>query len=273
VRTEGNKDYHSITWRANLKYLISDRATVFGGYSRGRRPPILSTARDGNISETKPETVDNYEIGFKYMEKGRFWFDVGLFYYLYNDFQASAFVDMDRKAINAGKARNYGAELSANVTLPYFDLFGNYAYIHARFADNPDHIIPADPRFPDSKDIDFSGQRFSLTPDHSFTLGFNFKYPITRNLGTVFTPTYTYRGETFFQDYNDPLFQQDPYGLLNLNLAFKWQDRGLNISFFCNNALNKKYLATAGGTGMMFGFITYSPSIPRTMGVRLQHIF
>ena len=269
------RTYFSATWRANLKYLINDQATVFAGYSKGRRSPILQPQRDGSITETDPEIVDNFEIGFKYMDKGRFWFDAGLFYYLYNDFQAYAFVDMDYKTVNAGKANNYGAELNMNVTVfDFLDVFGNYAYIHARFADDPDrHTIPANPSFPGSTDIDFSGHRFSLTPDHSFTLGLNAKANITDNIGVMFTPTYSYRGDTYFQDFNVDDMKQDAYGLLDLNLSVRLQNPSLNVSFFCKNIGNKNYLASAGGTGQMFGFQTYVPGVPRTLGMKVKWNF
>jgi outer membrane receptor protein involved in Fe transport len=258
---EVKKDYFSTTWRANLKYLIDDRSNIFAGYSRGRRPPVLQPDRDGNVGEVLAETVDNFEIGFKYMKPGRFWFDAGLFYFLYNNFQAYYFENMDYKTVNAGKATSYGAELNANVTtFDFLDVFGNYSYIKARFNDDPVNQI-------------FAGNRFRLTPDHSFTLGLNVKAKITDNFGIVFTPSYSYKSDMWFSDENVDELSQDAYGLLNLNLTFKLHKPTLNLSLYCHNLTDERYLIGGGNSGNMFGAPTFIPGLPRMFGAKAMWKF
>ncbi|MCL2561891.1 MAG: TonB-dependent receptor [Rikenellaceae bacterium] len=258
---EDKKTYFSTVWRANLKYLIGEHATLFGGYSKGRRPNVLQPDAEGNIEEMNAERVDNFEVGFKYLKKGRLWFDVGLFYFLYNNFQAATFDNMVYRIIDAGKAKSYGAELTLNATVcRWLDVFGNYAYIHARFDDNPANSV-------------FAGNRFRLTPDHSFALGLNAKARLTRNIGMIFTPTYSYKSKIWFEDDNNPELTQDAYGLLNLNLAFRFRKPALNVSFFCNNVTDERYIISAGNTGSMFGVPTFVPGLPTTLGMRLKWNF
>ena len=73
----------------------------------------------------------------------RLWFDLGLFYYDYLNFQTSAWVaDASTGEFNyivkdGGKASGYGAEANVKyAVLKGLQIFGNYAYIHARFAEN-----------------------------------------------------------------------------------------------------------------------------------------
>jgi outer membrane receptor protein involved in Fe transport len=258
---EDSKTYFAATYRANLKYLINDKATVFGGYSKGRRPHILQPLQTGGIEELNAEKVDNFELGFKYLKRGKFWLDAGLFYFLYNDFQAATMQGMQYLIVDAGKAQSYGAELNANVTVcNYLDVFGNYAYIHARFDKDESNSI-------------FAGNRFRLTPDHSFALGLNAKTKITNDIGMVFTPTYSYKSKIWFEDDNNSDLTQDAYGILNLNLAFRFYKQGLNVSLFCNNVTNEKYVISAGNTGTMFGVPTFVPGLPTTFGTRVKWSF
>ena len=266
--------YFSATWRANLKYLINDHATIFAGYSKGRRPPVLQPTRVGGIVETEAEIVHNFEIGVKYMKPGKLWFDAGLFYYLFDNFQSYAFVSMDYRTLNAGKAKNYGAELNMNVTaLDQLDLFGNYTYMYSKFANENANIIQAEPDNPFSSDVDFRNKSFRLAPEHSFTLGLNAKARLTDNIMVIFTPTYSYKTDIFFQDDNNRNLTQDAYGLLNLNLTVRLQNPALSLSLFCTNALDEKYLISAGNSGAMFGYPTFIPGAPRMIGARTKWSF
>jgi outer membrane receptor protein involved in Fe transport len=253
--------YLSATWRAGLKYLLSDRATLYAGYSKGRRPNVLQSNSQGGLDEMNAEKVDNFDIGFKYRREGKLWFDIGLFYYHYRNFQAYTFDNMLYVVIDAGKAKSYGAEMNLHLTTcDFLDLFGNYAYIRARFDNDPANSI-------------FAGNRFRLTPDHSFTLGLNAKAKISRNIGVVFTPTYSYRDKVWFEDDNTPDLTQGGYGLLNLNLAFRLQKPSLHLSLFCHNVTGEKYLISAGNTGTMFGVPTFVPGLPTTFGMKVRWSF
>jgi len=259
-----NKTYFSATYRANLKYLINNNATLFAGYSNGRRPAVLQPEINGSITEIPSEKVDNIELGFKYLKKGKFWFDAGLFYYSYKDFQAATFKNF-YTIVPVDKAQSYGAEISANVTVcDYLDVFGNYAYIYARFKDDVKH---------NGATYNFKDNRFRLTPDNSFALGLNAKVKISNNVGLIFTPVYAYKSKVWFEDDNSPELTQDAYGVLNLNLAFRFHKPSLNVSLFCNNVTNEKYVISAGNTGTMFGVPTFVPGLPTTFGMRVKWHF
>ena len=259
-----SKTYFATIWRTSLRYLINNNATVFGGFSTGRRPPVLQGAIDGTVSSIPAENVHSFELGFKYLERGRFSFDVGLFYQTYRDFQAQTFENFFT-ILPVDRATSYGLELSGAVTLcRHFELFGNYAYINARFNSDIEY---------NGQTFEFEGNRFRLTPDHSFTLGLNARANLSRNIGVVFTPTYSFKSKVYFEDNNDPELVQDTHGLLNLNLAFRFHNQGLNVSFFANNVTNENTIISAGNTGLMFGLPTFVPGLPRTFGARARWNF
>jgi outer membrane receptor protein involved in Fe transport len=64
--------------------------------------------------------------------------------------------------------------------------------------------------------------------------------------------------------------EQDTYGLLHANLAFRFNKPGLTFSLFATNLLGEKYIIGAGNTGMMFGVPTYVPGAPRMFGAKLS---
>ncbi|MDR3246215.1 MAG: TonB-dependent receptor, partial [Prevotellaceae bacterium] len=164
------RDFLSLTYRANLKYDICPSSNVFIGYAKGRRPNVLQFNSAGVSEIMNAENVHSFDAGFKLTALQRFWFDIGAFYQLYNNFQTTKWAGASYLTADAGKATSYGAELSAKAALlKYLEFFGNYAYIHARFDDEDS----------DGNRQEYAGKTFRLTPEHSFLLGLNAKANIT----------------------------------------------------------------------------------------------
>ncbi|MDR0560723.1 MAG: TonB-dependent receptor [Prevotellaceae bacterium] len=270
--TEFNKDFLSFTWRASLKYDINPNTGIWAGYAKGRRPNVLQFNSAGENEVISSEQLHSFEAGLKWNIAQRYWFDAGIFYQLYSDFQTSKWVNGNYEVDDAGNATSYGFEATAKAFVNrYLDLFGNYAYIHARF----------DKLNSDGAEQEYGGKTFRLTPEHSFMLGLNLKADISNNLRIILTPTYSYRSHIWFEDSNemqpeDPSLdrlEQGAYGLLNANLALKMRNPGLTLSLFGTNLTDTKYIIGAGNTGMMFGVPTYVPGAPRMFGVKLRYDF
>ncbi|MDR3219489.1 MAG: TonB-dependent receptor [Dysgonamonadaceae bacterium] len=266
------RDFWSMTYRANLKYDISPSSNVFLGYAKGRRPNVLQFNSAGEHEVMNAESVHSFDVGFKWTAKQRYWFDVGIFYQLYNDFQTSKWDNANYLVDDAGRATSYGAELTAKAALTnYLEVFGNYAYIHARFDDTDS----------EGSKQEYAGKTFRQTPENSFMIGLNAKAKLSRDLQVIFTPTYSWRSHIWFEDSNemqpeDPSLarlEQDAYGLLHANLAFKFNKPNLTLSVFACNLLGEQYVIGAGNTGMMFGVPTYVPGAPRMFGAKLNWRF
>lgn len=269
--TSISKSFFSFTYRFNLMYNISNDMTVFAGYSRGRRPNVLQFDSQGNSSIMNDEKVHSFDAGFKWSAKQRYWFDVGLFYHKYNDFQTSKWDNANYLVDDAGRATSYGAEATVKAVLcENLDVFGNYAYIHARF----------DEEDSDGNKQEYGGNTFRQTPANSFLIGLNAGVNISK-VKIVLTPTYSWKSHIWFEDSNDrqpedltlARLEQEAYGLLNVNLAAKLNKPELTLSVFASNLLGEKYIIGAGNTGMMFGVPTYVPGVPRMFGTKLSWHF
>lgn len=255
----------AFTWRGGLKYTFNEKASIFANYSKGRRPKVLQFTSAGEQQILDAETVNSYDLGFKTLIRHNLWFDLGLFYYDYSNFQTSSWVaDATSGEFNyiikdGGKASSYGAEANIKYSLlPGLQIFGNYAYIHARFA---------------STDVngalqEYAHNLFRLTPDHSFTVGLNVRIKIGKEMYLFGIPSYSYKTKIFFEDANTAGLEQSAYGLLNFNAGVEVSQ--VKVSFFVSNLLGEKYIISAGNTGSLFGDPTQIPGAPRMLGTKIS---
>jgi len=258
----------AMTWRGGLKYTISGNSNVYANYSNGRRPEVLQFTSTGEEQVLDAETVNSFDFGYKAVIQQRFWFDLGLFYYGYENFQTSAWVaDASTGEFNyivkdGGKASGYGAEANLRYAVAKgLQLFGNYAYIHARFADKD----------VDGSDQEYAGNMFRLTPEHSFAIGFNARIDVSKEMYLFAIPSWSYKSKIFFEDANTAGLEQESYGLLNLNAGIGYKN--LMLAFYGSNLMEEEYIISAGNTGSLFGDPTQIPGAPRMYGTKLSWKF
>jgi iron complex outermembrane receptor protein len=271
-RPSGEKEISTtnlaFTWRGGLKYSFTENSNIFANYSKGRRPEVLQFTSTGEEQVLDAEIVNSYDLGFKTAIQQRLWFDLGLFYYDYLNFQTSAWVaDASTGEFNyivkdGGKASGYGAEANIKfAVLKGLQLFGNYAYIHARFAEND----------VDGSAQEYANNTFRLTPDHSFALGLNARVEIADGISLFAVPSYSYKTKIFFEDANTPGLEQDAYGLLNLRAGIEYKN--IMLAFYGNNIAGEEYIISAGNTGSLFGDPTQIPGAPRMFGTKISWKF
>ena len=258
----------AVTYRGGLKYAFNENSNLFASYAKGARPKILQFTSAGEEQILDAEIVNSFDLGFKAAIKNRFWFDLGVFYYDYLNFQTSAWVadagtgEFNYIVKDGGKASAYGAETNVKYAiLKGLQFYGNYAYIHARFAD---------------KDVDgakqnYAGNMFRLTPENSFAIGLNARVEIAKDLFLFVIPSYSYKTKIFFEDANTPGLEQDGYGLLNLRGGIEYKN--IILAFFGSNLLGEKYIVSAGNTGSLFGDPTQIPGAPGMFGTKLSWKF
>lgn len=145
------------------------------------------------------------------------------------------------------------------------DPFATYAYNHSRFKTG-------------ARD----GNRFRLSPDHSFSLGADFRVPVAGGAVSL-RPTWTAQSRVFFDDDNDrPDLQQPPaalvadnlqdetqkgFGLVNARLGYEPEGAMWRVEAFVDNLFDKNYTKDAGNTGDGFGMPTFIAGEPRFYGV------
>jgi iron complex outermembrane recepter protein len=273
-----NKDFtdEGFTWRLVGRYEFSDNVNTYLSYARGRQPKTISGSAPStplgapNFTEAKSETVDSLEWGVKSkLLGGRLSWDASVYNYDYQNFQTSVQISATQFVVkSAGEANAYGFETQGYFrALPGVDVFGSYAYNHARFGNGL-----------------FEGNHFRLSPDHKASVGARLKF--TNSLGTwSAVPSYSWQSETFFDDNNDlPKFQtatgdtvqdekQGAYGLLNLRLGFAPAKSHWSVEVFGDNILDEQYIKDAGNTGDTLGAATFIAGAPATYGVTLRYKF
>ena len=254
----------AVTYRGGIKYTLDENSNLFAGYSKGRRPKVLQFTSAGEPQILDAEIVNSFELGIKTAIRQRLWFDLGVFYHDYLNFQTSAWVadpgtgEFNYIVKDGGKASAYGAEANVKyAVLKGLQFFGNYAYIHARFAEND----------VDGAKQNYAGNMFRLTPENSFAIGLNARVKIASNLFLFGIPYYSCKTKIFFEDANTPGLEQDGYGLLNFRGGIEYIS--IILAFYVSNLLEEKYIVSAGNTGSLFGDPTQIPGSPRMFGTKL----
>ena len=266
-KIQASENFLSAVGRLALSYNINQNISLFGTTSKGRRPNVINISST-NTNVLSAETVWSYEVGAKSLFlNNRLQFDANAYVYDYSNFQTtiSKFENgvLTSRPEDSGSASSFGYELSTQYSFTKnSSFFANYGYIDASFDETDSN----------GNKQALAGNKFRLTPKHSFSAGFNLNQKINNSLKLFFRPTYTYKSKVFFEETNLPKISQDGYGIVNLrtglNIGKKYE-----ITLFMNNLLDKKYIIDAGNTGGAFGIPTFIGGAPRFYGVQLKADF
>lgn len=288
--------FSGFSWRAVLKYQVSDNLNTYFNYSRGRRPEVIQDEFDataggagitGQFDIIPEETVDSFEVGAKAsLFEGRLTTDAAVYYYQYDNFQTTVVQDggigqaPTFVTVNGGTADSFGVELGLFADASeWLDIFATYGYNRGRFNETDDNGDPQQ----------FGGNQFRLSPDHSFSIGAT----ATAETGygnLFFTPTYTWQSKVFFQDANEEAFNvvdpvssailfsvpsvsQEAFGLLNLRTGVRLMEDKVELSFYVENLLDKEFIVDGGNTGGAFGIPTFIAGKPRFFGGAISYTF
>jgi outer membrane receptor protein involved in Fe transport len=267
--------YTSMVGRLALNVKLNEQLETYLNLSRGRRPNVIQfemvAKNDGSFTSTyeseklSDEIVWSYEAGLKGLSKSQqLYYDLAGFYYDYSNFQTSTIENLQIVTKDAGNAMAYGAELSLKWQInKIWQVFGNYAYIHARFDDTDS----------DGNEQEYAGNTFRLTPANSFSLGTNVNIPVSQSLTAFVSPTYNYKSKVYFEEDNGDDVMQDGYGLLNLRAGVILLKQKMTVQGFMTNMLDKKYIIDAGNSGRNFGIPTYIAGAPRMYGFEIKYNF
>jgi iron complex outermembrane recepter protein len=256
--------YWGVTGRLVANYRLSDASNLYASVSRGRKPNVIQVEADGT-TRLPAEILTSAEIGLKgELAQGKFLYDLSAFYYDYDNFQSSAYVDGKYVTQNAGRAHAPGLEMSLqhNFSKDLGVLF-NYTWIRARFNGFDK----------DGSAQELAGNRLRMSPDNSASLAIMYSHDIGLNRSVYFRPNYQWKDKMYFDDENTAGLAQKAYGIFNLRTGVTFDNDRWDVGLFGANLTDEKYLIDAGNTGATFGLPTYIRGAPRTFGVSVSGRF
>ena len=271
----------AFTWRLNAAYRVSDNINTWLAYGRGRRPEVLSLS--GTVFETvDAETLDNIEAGvFGRFLDNRVQMTSSVYYGEYKNFQTTRFDPTNGVFINenSGNATQYGFEFDGQALVTdNVRLLATYAFTHSKYDDTDDN----------GNQLQFAGNKFRLSPEHSFSLAADITVPVGERGDISIIPSYIWKSKHFFEDDNGfdyapdgnggfaripemypdgTIVQeyQDGYGVANLRVAFESADNRWTVYALGENLFDEEYLIDVGNTGGAFGLSTLIRGKPQML--------
>ncbi|QDC37265.1 TonB-dependent receptor [Sphingobium fuliginis] len=271
-----------VTWLVSADWRPIDQLMLYASVSTGYRsggftyngtsaPTTSLPAFLAAYEPFRPESVTNYEIGFKSdLLDRRLRVNLSVFYQDYSDIQQrirdqvnGALVTLVR---NAASAKIKGGELEITA-VPTDGLTLNFgaAYLDAKY----DEFIARDAS---GNLLDLTNQAFSA-PDWTFNIGGTYEIP-TSNGYVRLSANYNWTDDVDYQPGTTvPAGTTQPaFGLLDGRISWFIEPWDLDIAVFGKNLTNKHYWNNATN-GETLGFNLAFPGEPRRFGVQIKKTF
>jgi iron complex outermembrane receptor protein len=275
------KDWSEFTPKASLRYRLNEDVMLYGLYSKGFRAGGFS-GRPGTYVAASipydPETVDNYELGWKttWMD-GRLRLNGSVFFMKYDDKQEEQSVPtaggtgQQTIVVNASSVDIMGLELDfAAVITDNFTLSANLGLLDAEYqslVDPGTDIGPGDDR-------DLTYLKLRRAPEYTATISPTYTFDA---LGGTFTLHADFRmvDDQELTFLNSPQGQAKAHETIDASLSYRFGETtialwGMNLTD--DDTWTQAYDV---GTSLDFaGLWTYATARPpRTYGLRLSHNF
>ena len=266
------------TGKVSLNYQPDKDNLIYAFVARGYKPGGANSA----TSEFKPETVWDYELGWKStMLDNHLRTQIGGFYMDYSNFQFD-YVDTttgQSGVANVANSRIYGAEVQIQARFGNLGLDGGFAYVHSRLgslvAVNERLVPPGVTLGPECGATpttgctdygpylqDAGGGPNLLSPKWTFNVGADYEIKLGGDLTLTPRVNYAYVGEQYATYFYSPQYDLlRSRGLLSAQLTL--QTGGWSIEGYTTNLTNKTYVSGISGNNEFYG-------APREYGVRAK---
>ena len=267
-RKQGTGVFRSAVGRAIANYDFGGDYMGYASFSKGRRPNVV-VVNAAAVRTLNEETVLSTEGGLKgQFASGRAQFDVSAFNYRYNNFQTSITrltpTGLVNETLDGGRAKAWGFEGSVRGQVnAQTSVFATVGYTDAKF-DSTDANGNKQAR---------AGNRFRLTPMHSYSAGINLDATKHRFGQLYLSPNTTYRGKVFFEDTNLPAISEKGQLLFNLRAGLRLPDDRTEVTVIARTLFDQQYIIDAGNTGGAFGIPTFIAGAPRFVTVQVSRRF
>jgi iron complex outermembrane receptor protein len=286
----------AFTWKASLRYQVTDDLMAFGTYATGYKGQTydLTTGFNANRAAAgpiRPEKSRDRELGLRWQSNDhRLTANLTLFSTHYTDLQAQSIETLadgtsNYRLTNVGGLTTKGVEFEGTARAATdLNLRGSFTYLDAKYTSFPvAQCYPlqtiatgcntsVSPNFQN-----LTGTRAIQAPKWKFEIGGDFTPSITETLKAVVQANWQYQSSLFFTA-RDPETIQPAYSIVNIGLGVRAADRRWEVIGFVNNLLDKQYYGSLVNTAGNFGNqIATQAVLPRDFhrygGVRLGFNF
>ncbi len=266
-----SEDWDEFTPKVGVRYIVNDDAMLYATYSKGYRSGGFNGRVDSQEAARipyDPETVDNYELGFKSeWSDGRVRLNGSLFYMDYEDKQEEIGLPSDGATgqsitvFNAATATMQGLELELQAILTEaLSVRANLGYLDSEY-DEFAFVGPSGP-------VDNSGNDFRRAPEFTGSLDATYEWDMGDGNAWV-RGSYHYLGEHHIDQTNVPELENDAQHLVDLSVNYAIN--GLTFSLYGRNLTEED--GYSHGLNVS-GLWTYgSPRAPRTWGAEVVYNF
>ncbi len=262
-------NFDNVSFKAGLKYQISEDAQVFGTISEGfKSGGFNGRVADGQLEPYDEETLTSYEVGVKsrWLEN-RLQTNFALFYTDYENLQVSSFeATADGMTFipvftNAGAATIKGAELELTALMTdRLTLMANVGYLDAgydEFFAEPDPVT--------GEVVDVSDEREIVnSPKWDTFLGFAYSIPLSSGAGLTLFGNWSHRSKTYLEVNSSENLAQGAYSLFDASIAYDSANGLWRVALGGKNLTDEEYRTHAfdlsAFPGVELGY--YNP--PRT---------
>jgi iron complex outermembrane recepter protein len=271
---------HKVNGKAGISYRFTDHAMVYADWAQGFRPGGSNSGLPSGPSGCyaagvpytyTPDTLNNYEIGWKTTSQDNRLLWNGAAYYMdWKDLQALIYNALvcatSSYNINVGDARIYGVEsnidyrITDNLTL---QASVNYTDSHVISAVTPDYQT-------------YVGERLPFSPYFNWSWNARYQHPLSADLFGYLQFDMAHKGDMYNglnpNDVNTglPRILQPAYTLMNLRLGLNPAGGRWLAEFYITNLTDKNAIVYSNTGNFDLRLTTNEP---RVYGLRLSYRF
>ena len=264
-------EWNEVTSKIGVRYQATDDAMIYATWSKGYR----SGGFNGRVDEMdsaripyNPETVDNYELGFKTeWRDNALRLNGALFYMDYQDKQEELGLPSDGatgqriSVFNAASATMQGFELELQAILTEsLSVRANLGYLDSEY----DEFSFVGPNGME----DLSGFDFRRAPEFTGTLDATYEWQVGAGAAWV-RGSYHLIGEHFVEQTNRAELANDDQHLIDLSVNY--EINGVQVSLFGRNITDEDGYAHGLNVSGLWAYA--SPRAPRTWGLEVTYTF
>ena len=235
VPLEVDEKYNFFNPKAGLTYELSDKNQLYASYGRAHREPRRADFENGI---TKPEKLDDYELGWRFKAKKNT-INTNIYFMNYKDqLVLTGAIDDTGAPLRATSGKSYRLGVEIDATFLICDNFRMLPNLALSSNKNLDFVSPIDGEL-----VNLGTTNLSFSPN--IVAGNKFEYePITNLQLGLYTK---YVGEQYMGNVDSDVSKLDAYFVNDFNVSYTIDKipflREIVVTGLVNNIFNIKYVS------------------------------